>query len=269
MTDIFRILTECLKPQPDVSHQQLQAVLTKAMQRQVLSKEEGSMMRRILNLADTPISAIMIPKAQLVSLDASATMEQIVSTFLKWGYSRLPVFETEPENIIGIIHVKELLRFWRHSPKNIRAVEFIRLPNFFPQTMKVAQALSEFQKRNISIAIAIDEYGIPSGMITTEDLVEQIVGELFDEYSVELRYHRQMENGSYLVDAGMPLDKFQSLFRLDLKSHAHTLSGYILEVLQRIPRTGEEFAIGSLRCRVEEGTPSRLKKIQINAVKIT
>jgi len=221
-------------------------------------------MRRILSLADTPISSIMIPKSQLVCLEASATMGQIVETFLKWGYSRLPVYETEQDNIIGIIHVKELLRFWHHSAKNIRAVEFIRLPNFFPQTMKVAQALSEFQKRNISIAIAIDEYGIPSGMITTEDLVEQVVGELFDEYSVELRYHRLMDNGSYLVDAAIPLDKFQDLFRLGLKSQAHTLSGYILDELQRIPRPGEKFTIGHLECKVEEGTPSKLKKIVVS-----
>jgi CBS domain containing-hemolysin-like protein len=267
MFDIMKLLGRFLKRQPDLSHQQLQLLLTRAMQHDILSKEEGSMMRRILNLADTPISSIMIPKSHLVCLEASATMGQIVDTFLKWGFSRLPVYETDPDNIIGIIHVKELVRFWHQSSKNIRAVEFIRLPNFFPQTMKVAQALSEFQKRNISIAIAIDEYGIPSGMITTEDLVEQIVGELYDEYNVELRHHRILENGRYLVDAGIPLDKFQEIFELDLESQAHTLSGYILERLQRIPLPGESFSINNLICLVEEGTPSRIKKLVISTKK--
>ncbi len=263
MNDIVKFLNSCLQRQPELSHHQLQALLTRAMQHQVLSKEEGSMMRRILNLADTPISSIMIPKSQLVCLEASATMGQIVDAFLKWGFSRLPVYESEPDNIIGIIHVKELLRFWHHPSKNIRAVEFIRLPNFFPQTMKVAQALSEFQKRNISIAIALNEYGIPSGMITTEDLVEQIVGELYDEYNVELRHYRVMENGHYLVDAGIPLDKFQEVFKLNLESQAHTLSGYILEKLQRIPLPGEKFRIQQMECSVEEGTPSRIRKLMI------
>ncbi|MBU1356832.1 MAG: hemolysin family protein [Candidatus Edwardsbacteria bacterium] len=264
MPDILKFLNNYFKRQPELSHHQLQALLTRAMQHQVLSKEEGSMMRRILNLADTPISSIMIPKSQLVCLEASATMGQIVDAFLKWGFSRLPVYDTDQDNIIGIIHVKELLRFWHRSAKNIRAVEFIRLPNFFPQTMKVAQALSEFQKRNISIAITIDEYGIPSGMITTEDLVEQIVGELYDEYNVELRYYRLMENGNYLIDACIPLDKFQEMFKLNLESQAHTLSGYILEKLQRIPLPGEKFRIHNLECAVEEGTPSKLKKLVIH-----
>lgn len=264
MPDILNFLNKCLKRQPELSHHQLQALLTRAMQHRVLSKEEGFMMRRILNLADTPISSIMIPKSQLVCLEASATMGQIVDAFLKWGFSRLPVYDTDQDNIIGIIHVKELLRFWHRSAKNIRAVEFIRLPNFFPQTMKVAQALSEFQKRNISIAITIDEYGIPSGMITTEDLVEQIVGELYDEYNVEIRYYRLMENGHYLIDAGIPLDKFQEMFKLNLESQAHTLSGYILEKLQRIPLPGEKFRIHNLECAVEEGTPSKLKKLVIH-----
>jgi CBS domain containing-hemolysin-like protein len=263
MSDILKSLHNYFYRRPELSHHQLQALLTRAMQRQVLSKEEGSMMRRILNLADTPISAIMIPKSQLVCLEASATMGQIVDSFLKWGFSRLPVYDTDRDNIIGIIHVKELLRFWHHPAKNIRAVEFIRLPNFFPQTMKVAQALSEFQKRNISIAVTMDEYGIPSGMITTEDLVEQIVGELYDEYNVELRHYRLMENGEYLMEACIPLEKFQKLFNLNLESQAHTLSGYVLEKLQRIPLPGEKFRIHHLDCAVEEGTPSKLKKLVI------
>lgn len=248
---------------PEVSHQHIQDILMRAMQNKVLSKEEGSMMRRILNLADTPVSSIMVPKTRLVCIEASATVRQIVDTFLKWGFSRLPVYEGETDNIIGIIHVKELLRFWHHSSKNIRAVEFIRLPNFFPQTMKVAQALSEFQKRNISIAIAIDEYGIPAGMITTEDLVEQIVGELYDEYNVEIRHYRMLENGSYLVDAGIPLDKFQDIFQVALNSQAHTLSGFILELLQRIPSPGEHFQIQNLDCLVEEASSSKINKVVI------
>ncbi len=261
MLDLLRILKKLRNNKSELTPEKIQLLLSQAIKQNILSKDEGYMMRRILGLADTPISSIMIPKSQLVCLEASATIRQIVDTFLKWGFSRLPIYENDPANIIGIIHVKELLRFWHRSSTNIRAVEFIRLPNFFPQTMKVAQALSEFKKRNISIAIAIDEYGTPVGMITTEDLVEQIVGELFDEYNIGLRHHRLLENGGYLIDAGIPLDKFQEIFQLNLGSEAHTLSGYILEKLQRIPAVGEHFQIHNLDCLVEEGTASKIRKL--------
>lgn len=262
MVDIRGLLNRLRRP-AGLSPGRLRDLLDQALRNGTLSREEGLMMRRIFSLADTPIASIMIPKSQIVRLEASSTIGQTVEAFVKWGHSRLPVYDTDPDNIIGIIHVKELLRLWKRPARNIRAVEFIRLPNFFPQTMKVAQALSEFRRCNISVALAIDEYGIPTGMITTADLVEQIVGELNDEYNVEMRHHRLLENGDWLVDAGMPLDKFQSLFKQDLHSRAHTLSGYIMETLQRIPSPGESFTIGPLECQVESASRSRIEKIVV------
>lgn len=262
MIDISSLLNK-LKHPVSLSPVQLRDLLDQALRDGTLSREEGLMMRRILSLADTPIASIMIPKSQMVLLEASSTIGQIVDAFVKWGHSRLPIYDTDPDNVIGIIHVKELLRFWKRPARNIRAVEFIHLPNFFPQTMKVAQALSEFRRRNISVALAIDEYGVPTGMITTEDLVEQVVGELNDEYNVEMRHHRLLENGDWLVDAGMPLDKFRSLFKQNLPSRSHTLSGYIVETLQRIPSPGERFTIGPLECQVESASRSRVEKIVV------
>ena len=262
MIGISGLLNRLRRPS-SLSPVQLRSLLDQALRGETLSRDEGLMMMRILSLADTPISSIMIPKSQIVRLEASSTIGQTVDTFVKSGHSRLPVYDTDPDNIIGIIHVKELLRLWKRPAHNIRAVEFIRLPNFFPQTMKVAQALAEFRRRNISVALAIDEYGVPTGMITTEDLVEQVVGELNDEYNVKMRHHRLLENGDWLVDSGMPLDKFQSLFQQDLPSRAHTLSGYIMETLQRIPSPGERFTIGRLECQVESASRSRIEKIVV------
>jgi putative hemolysin len=173
------------------------------------------------------------------------------------------VFDDSPDNIIGVIHVKELLRFWHKPVKNLRAVEFIRLPHFFPGTMKVAAALTEFRKRRISVAIVLDEYGAPQGLVTAEDLVEEIVGEMRDELDRERRYHRPAADGSLIVDADMPLDQFRALTGCAIDSRARTVAGLVLEQLQRVPSIGQRFRLGSARCEVIEGTPSKMVRLKV------
>jgi putative hemolysin len=147
--------------------------------------------------------------------------------------------------------------------KNLRAVEFIRLPHFFPGTMKVTQALTEFRKRKISIAVVIDEYGAPVGLVTAEDLIEQIVGEMRDELDRERSYHRPAGDGWLIVAADMPVAKFCELAGCAVATRARTVSGLVQERLQRIPVAGERFRIDRLACQVLEATPAKLVTIKV------
>ena len=251
------------RPKPsEITIDHLHLLISQAVSQENLSRDAGHMMQRILALGDTPLSAVMVPKAQAIGVQASAKMPQIIEAFLKSGHSRLPVYEDSFDNVIGIIHVKELLRFWHRSARNLRAVEFIRLPNFFPQTMKVAQALSEFRRKRISVGIVIDEYGIPAGLVTTEDLIEEIVGEIADELDHEFRHHRLLGDGSYIIEASMPVEKFAEIFGCRPRPGSHSVGGMVLESLQRIPREGETFQLCNLQWEVVEATATKLIKLK-------
>lgn len=247
--------------------QELQRLLARAVSQKAVSRDEGHMMQRILSLSQTPLWEVMIPLPQVSTIEASAKLDQIIELCLKSGHSRFPVYEKTPDNIIGIIHVKEVLRLWRKKTGNLRAVEFIRLPVFLPQTIKVSQALAEFRKKKISIALVINEYGTPSGLITSEDLIEEIVGQMQDELDREYQYLRQFDSRSFLADARMPLDKFTEQFKIRTGSKAHSLAGFLFEELQRIPLPGESFKLQGLEFTVTEGTASKIYKLKVSPCK--
>jgi magnesium and cobalt transporter len=264
MLPIKELLAKLKLKRPDkLTSQELQQLISQAVSQNAVTREEGHMMQRILSMSRTPIWEVMIPLPQVSSLEASAKVDQIIDLCLKSGHSRFPVYEKTPDNIIGIIHVKEVLRLWRKKAGSLRAVEFIRLPVFLPQTIKVSQALSEFRKKRISIALAIDEYGAPSGLITSEDLIEEIVGQMEDELDREYQYIQQLDNRSFLADARMPLDKFTGQFKLKTDSKAHSLAGFLFEELQRIPLPGETFRLQGMEFTVTEGTASKIYKVKV------
>jgi putative hemolysin len=263
MIDLLARLRRAAAPDPELTLDSLHLLISRAAVQGVITGDEGHMLQRILALSDHPLSGVMIPKTAVVAVEASAPIARIVDCYLQCGYSRLPVYEDTPDNIIGIIHVKELLRFWHKPVKNLRAVEFIRLPHFFPGTMKVAAALTEFRKRKISVAVVLDEYGAPQGLVTAEDLVEEIVGEMRDELDRERSYHRPDGDGACIVDADMPLDRFRALTGCLVGSRARTVSGLVLEQLQRVPSAGERFMLGNVRCQVTEGTPSKVVRLKV------
>lgn len=241
----------------------LSRLLTEAVAQERLQPDSAHMMRRILALSETTLTEVMIPRPRVTCVSASDRLSRVVEVFLRSGHSRLPVYQDSFDNIVGIIHIKELLRLWGRPSGNMRAVEFIRLPNFFPQTMKVAQALAEFRHSRISVGIVIDEYGVPSGLVTSEDLVEEIVGEMSDELDRDFRHYRLLSDGTYQIEASMPLDKFSELFGLHPGGSAHSVGGLVLQELQRIPQEGERFKLYDLECEVLESASNRLIKIKI------
>ncbi|MBI4727263.1 HlyC/CorC family transporter [candidate division TA06 bacterium] len=265
MIQIRKLLKKLKLKKPDkLTIQELQLLLAKAVAQNALTRDEGHMMQRILSLSQTPLWEVMIPLPQASSIEASAKVDQIIDLCLKSGHSRFPVYEKTPDNIIGIIHVKEVLRLWRKKSGDLRAVEFIRLPVFLPQTIKVSQALSEFRRKKISIALAIDEYGAPAGLITSEDLTAEIVGQMQDELDREYQYLIPLGGRSFSVDARMPLDKFAGQFKVHTESKAHSLAGFLFEELQRIPLPGESFKLQGLEFTVTQGAASKIYKLKVS-----
>ncbi|MEW6684694.1 MAG: transporter associated domain-containing protein [Candidatus Edwardsbacteria bacterium] len=230
----------------------------------LVSFEQAKMVQRILKLGNTPLSSIMVPRLEIVSLEAEATVEEISRAFIEKGFSRLPIYDGTPENIVGILFVKEILRFWEQRPCNLRAIEFIRLPFFLPETLKVSEALIEMRRRRISIAIIVNEYGELSGLVTMEDLIEEIVGELRDEFDKEEKFYRVLEDGSYLLEAKMEISRLNEILSPMLESEGtRTLSGLIFKHLQRIPQKGEKFTLGDWVITIVEGNKQRIERVMI------
>jgi magnesium and cobalt transporter len=268
MAGLKELLRKLKRTSPDrLSPELLNLTISRAVMEQVVSPDEGRMLLRITALSRTPLWEVMVPLARICSAEASDTITRVIELCLQSGHSRLPVYEGHPGNIIGIIHAKELLRLWKKRPRNLRAVELIRLPTFLPKTIKLSQALAEFRRKKISIAVVIDEYGMPAGLVTSEDLIERIVGEMQDELAKDHEYMHQAEARTFMVDTSMPLDKFAEAFGLQTASKAHSVAGYLLEELQRIPQDGEVFKVGGLEITVIQSTPTGISRIRVNQKK--
>jgi putative hemolysin len=238
--------------------------LRKLQERGLITRDQGLLVDRIVRARDIEVSEVMVPRLEMVTLSAGASVAEIIASFTRTGFSRLPVYDEAPENILGILHVREILRTWDCRDRDIRAVEFIRLPSFVPGTRKVLDALRDFRRERISIALVLDQYGSISGLVTMEDLLEEIVGELRDEFDQEEKLVVPREDGSYTVDPRLHLDELANLLGVQFDAPGvHTLGGLITSRLGRIPRKGEHFEIWPLAIEVLAGRQQKVEKVRL------
>jgi CBS domain containing-hemolysin-like protein len=246
----------------------LRSMVQKGFEHSLFSSEQRQMLLSILEIGQIPIREVMVPRVDMVALEAEATIEDILYQFKLSGYSRLPVYDGTIENIIGVVYVRDLLRFWSKRREDLRAVEFIRLPHFIPSSKKVLDALREFRKQRITIAMVIDEYGALEGMVTMDDLLEEIVGELQDEFTQEERLYRKQDDGSYLVDPRWALEEMEKVFSIKLKEKdIQSVGGLVLTRMGRVPLKGEKLAIGPLGIEVVEATKQKIQRLVIREKK--
>jgi len=246
----------------------VRTMVQKGFERSLFSSEQRQMLLSILDIGQIPIREVMVPRVDMVAVEAEATMEDILYQFKLSGYSRLPVYDGSLENIIGIVYVRDLLRFWTKRREDLRAVEFIRLPHFIPSSKKVLDALREFRKQRISIAMVIDEYGALEGMVTMDDLLEEIVGELQDEFTQDERLYRREEDGSTLVDPRMAVEDLEKVFGLKVREEGiQSVGGLVLTRMGRVPQKGEKIQIGGLEIEVVEATKQKIQRLVIREKK--
>lgn len=249
------------------SDQDLSHFLHQLQERGTITPDQLLLVNRILRARDIEISEVMVPRLEMTTLSVEAPVEEIISTFRRSGFSRLPVYDQAPENIVGILHVRELLRVWDTRDRDLRAVEFIRLPAFIPGARRILDALRDFRKERISIAMVIDEYGSISGLVTMDDLLEEIVGELRDEFDREEKLVVPEEQGFYLVDPRVRLEELARILGIDLEMpEVRTVGGFILARLGRIPRRGERFRLGALDVEILAARQQKVEKVRLRKV---
>ena len=233
---------------------------------QRIEDEDRKLLQSIVDFGDTLVREVMTPRPDMVAISGDATLAEVRAFFEEQEYSRIPVYGENLDNILGLVYVKDLIRFRdagetdtleRDLPHLIRAATFV------PETKRVADLLKEFQQRQTQIAIVLDEYGGTAGLVTIEDLLEEIVGEIRDEYDVETEPVVEQPDGSFVFSGKVNFDQVRE--RLDVAVEPEgfeTVGGYVLTRVGRVPATGETFELDGMVVEVLEAERRRIHKVR-------
>ncbi|HVG95405.1 MAG TPA: hemolysin family protein, partial [Chloroflexota bacterium] len=247
-----------------VTEAQIMLQVDVAEEEGVLEEDEGEMIRSIFEFGDTAAREVMVPRIDVKAVPETATLAESVDLAIVTGHSRIPVFRETIDDITGIFYVKDSLRFFREGRLDIRVREVMRQPHFVPETKKVDDLLSEMQSRRVHVAIIVDEYGGTAGLLTIEDILEEIVGEIQDEFDAEEAHVQQVSEHEVVVDALMTLDDVNDLLSLRLEEEdVDTLGGLVYSRLGRVPQQGDEVDDGGARLIVDEVEGNRINKVRI------
>jgi len=249
---------------PFVTKEELKLLIAEGERVGSVDEDEEDMLDGVFKLSTTRVKEIMTPRIDMICVDAQTNISEILSEFEQHPHSRIPIYDETIDNIIGIIFIKDLLRFWEKGLEEISVIELIRLPYFVPTTKRVDVLLEEFQTKHIQLAIVVDEYGGTEGLVTLEDLLEEIVGEIHDEYESKEAFIQPLENGSFLVDARTPIELLNEELKLNLpEGDFETISGLILELLGKIPAPQEVIQYKDLTFTIMDADEKSIREVKI------
>lgn len=251
------------RPQAN-SEEELQDLIDASEQQGIIDEGEGDMLQSILELDETILREIMVPRTNMVCVDADDPFSTVLDAILKSGHSRIPVYKNNIDNIIGLVYAKDLLRYWGRPIDAISLDEIMRPPYLVPESKHVRVLLKEFQETCIHIAIVIDEYGGTSGLVTIEDLIEEIVGEIQDEYDLEEKWLIEQSDGTLLVDGRLNIEEFEEYFDIEVaREKFDSVGGYVVEQYGRVPAVGEQVKVGDFDMLIEQGDQRAIRQIRI------
>lgn len=230
-----------------------------------IEKDESEMIQSVFRFDETLVREIMVPRVDMLTLDVNTPLENAADVVLASGYSRVPVYEAQNDQIIGMLYTKDMLKVWREGNGIASLRELLRSAYFIPETKKVDELLDEMQARRIHISIVVDEYGGVSGLVTLEDIVEEIFGEIEDEYDEEEEDpFLQIGPNEYLFNGQILLDDVNQLMNSHLETDdADTLGGFIYTRTGRVPRKGEKLQEQGLVLTVEQLNERRIRKVRV------
>lgn len=249
---------------PFVTKEELRLLISEGEKVDSVDEDEEDMLHSVFSLSTTRVKEVMTPRVDMVCLDAQANISQVLSEFEEHPHSRIPIYDETIDNIIGIIFIKDLLRFWEKGLEETSIIELIRFSYFVPTSKRVDRLLQEFQAKHVQMAIVVDEYGGTAGLVTLEDLLEEIVGEIQDEYEAKEVFITPLEDDSYLIDARTSIEMLNEELKLDLpEDDFETISGLILELLERIPVPGEVIRYKDLNMTITDADEKSILEIKI------
>ncbi len=250
-----------------VSEEEIKHLVKEGRDQGLLDQTEMELIHSVFQFSETPVKKVMVPRPKIFALDVATPPGEVERLMVEGGFSRIPVFEGSVDNIMGLVYGKDALRLLeKRQPVVVRKI--LHPAHFVPETKKVGVLLKELQKRRTHMAIVIDEHGSVTGLVTLEDLLEEIVGEIQDEYDWEERPVEKLRDGSLVVDGTVSAAELRDGYEVPIpdSTEFETVAGFMLDVLGSMPKGGEVVTVGDFRLTVVDVERNRISKVKIERV---
>ena len=254
---------------PGLTEDEIKGVIDQGLKDKAIEKQESELVHGALNFDDIVIRSVMTPRTKMFTLNSKKMLFEALPEINNSGFSRIPVYSENSDNIIGIVHVRDVLKSLEHDEKVISLESIMREPVFVSQEKMVSDLLKEMQGRQTHMAIVVDEFGGVEGCVTLEDLLEEIVGEIHDEKDTVQEIFQSEGNDTILTDGDIEIDKINDIFKTSIPEgdDYSRLNGLLHEKLRDIPKEGDKIEIGSLRIIVEKVSKNKPDKIRIEKIR--
>lgn len=254
-----------IKEVPILTEEEIKTLIKIGQEEGALEKEEGKMLDSVLKFGDTKVREVMVPRIAMHCVDIKDGTPTNIKKIIGWGHSRVPVYEDNLDNIVGILYVKDFVKSQDGQIRDLTRI--LRAPYFVPETKRISELFQEFRKGREHLAVVVDEYGIMVGLITLEDLVEEITGEILDEYDVKEETIKVISDKEAIVNAKEDIDKVNEQLQLNLPGgEFESVGGLVLDLFGRVPRPGEKKKFKGIRITVLEATRRRVRRIKIEKI---
>ncbi len=252
-----------------LTEEALQEIIHTSGEAGLITDDTHEMLSSIIELKDIRVQEVMVPRTDFVAIPAAASLNECIRVINDSGFSRYPVYQENLDNIVGILYAKDILKFLQDDLDQIRVREIMRPVYFIPETKKVQELLQELRRKGIHIAVAVDEYGGTSGLVTLSDLVEEIIGDIYEEETGKKNQEEQnivpQADGSYLVSGKTEIEELEELFRIEVDNRGKfaSVGGLTIYLFGKIPATGEKTVYKGLEITVADADERRVKKVII------
>lgn len=253
--------------EPQLSEEAIMTMIEKGTESGIIDQTEHDLIESIFQFTSTTVKEIMVPRTAIVGIDAAMRPEDILKMIVEEGYTRMPVFRRSLDDILGVVYAKDVVSLIEHRDVIILH-DIMRPIMFVPESKNISELLREFQKRKSHLAIVVDEFGGTEGLITMEDILEEIVGEIHDEYDEDVKLIERCSDGSYIVDGSMNVTEFnrQTEVHIPESDEYDTVAGFVTKVAERIPHAGEQYEAHGLRIGILSLDDRRVEKILLRRV---
>ena len=248
-----------------VSEEEVKHMVHEGAQHGIFDEAERQLIHSVFEFTDTSVREVMVPRSEVHAVEASTPLPQILKQLIETGFSRMPVFQGDLDHVTGIVHIKDLLREVE-KPKPVTLASVMHPAFFVPDSMQISDLLRELQARRTHMAIVVNEFGTVVGLVTIEDLLEEIVGEIRDEFDVdEEQPVQELSDGSLLVQGSLPLDALKERYGTPFEEtpNYRTVAGFVLAQLKRIPKGGEAISVSGYKMTVVVLDGRRISKIRV------
>lgn len=275
---ISALLDKMRKPEPEQTQteeeeseetmEEIQAFIDVGEEEGIIEESEGELIQTIIEFSDTLVSEVMRPRLQIIAIEVSATIADARQLIIESKYSRIPVYRDQIDNIEGIIYVRDLLAFCEGDKTLLPVTECLRPAYFVPESKSIRELLEEMQKAKVQIAMVIDEYGGVAGLVTIEDIIEEILGEIEDEDEAAIDEEIiQTEDGSFLVDGSAEIRKIELLYDKEVEADDFTtVAGLIINELGHVPAVGEKLEFKGLQFEVVDADSKRINRVRLQPI---